>query len=126
MYVCALVCENLYESLSPAFRTSSLFLPISPHFSIFFCAITIHFCAFLTVYNIVIYQKKYVFGHSDDQNMLLTYICSCPWFLTHSSKNNWNFLSDKSLKVSHMLFNKVTFRRYLRLGTVCQENQPLD
>lgn len=60
----------------------------------------------------------FMIGHSDNQILLLMYVCSYPCFLTHSPKTTWNFLSNKGLKVSHV--NKVTFGRHLRLGLVAE------
>ena len=45
--------------------------------------------------NIVIYNKI-IFGHSEDQNTFLIWICSLSTVLAHSSPNPCNFMSNKS------------------------------
>lgn len=68
---------------------------------------------FITHCDIVIYDKKYMFGFR-------------PLFLAQSSKNPWDFPSDEKIKVSFLML----MRRLLdstqgpRVGAGCQGNPP--
>lgn len=58
---------------------------------------------FIVVCDIMIYMK-YIFGHSDDQNVFLIYIFSpSSQFLAHNSPKAWNFLSIRAMGASFII-----------------------
>ena len=65
---------------------------------------------FITHCDIVIYDKKYMFGFR-------------PLFLAQSSKNPWDFPSDEKIKVSFLMLMR-RLGKHLRMGAGYQWNQP--
>lgn len=63
----------------------------------------------------VVICKKYIFGNSDNQNILLT-------FLWSSS----TIPGSQILKDVFCYANEVTFGKHLRMGAGCQQDQPGD
>ena len=74
----------------------------------------------------VIY-KKYICGHSENQNLCL--ICIWPSttivLLAHSSPNPWNFLRVENDLGVFCCVNEASFGKHLRLGIDYQWDQPV-
>ena len=76
--------------------------------------------------HVVIY-KKYIFDHSEDQNLCLI----CIWssftvaLMAHSSPSSWNFLRVESDQGVSCCVNDVSFGKHLRLGVDCQWDRPV-
>ena len=102
--------------------TQLIILPRIVPFTTSTAALPLHtaFC------DIAIY-KKYIFGHSDDQNIFPVYIFDLfPHFLTHCSPNAWDFLRVENDKDFFCYVNEMAFGKHLNVEDGCQWSQPGD